>query len=125
MKKILAGIMLFSSLMLLTTACGNEQNVTPMQGTGTTAEELMPQTSDKTQADTSKFIGEEKAKELALQKAEIGADGVKFERVELDYDDGVWQYEVDFKHGDMEYDVDINAENGEILSFKKEREAGF
>ena len=24
---------------------------------------------------------------------EIGADGVKFDRIELDHDDGVWQYE--------------------------------
>ena len=85
----------------------------------------MPQTTDKTQVDTSKFIGEEKAKELALKKAEIGADGVKFDRVELDFDDGVWQYEVDFRHGDIEYDIDINAENGEILSFEKENDAGF
>ena len=59
------------------------------------------------------------------RKAEIGADNVKFDRVELDYDDGVWQYEVVFRHGDIEYDIDINAENGEILSFEKDREAGF
>ena len=86
---------------------------------------MTTQTPDKTQMDTSDFIGEEKAKELALKKAEIGAENVKFDRIELDYDDGVWQYEVDFKYGDIEYDVDINAENGEILSFEKEKDTGF
>ncbi len=114
MKKILVGIMLFSLVMMLMTACGNDQNVAPM-----------PQTTEKAQTDTSKFIGEEKAKELALKKAEISADGVRFDRVELDNDNGVWQYEVDFRYGDIEYDIDINAENGEILSFENERQAGF
>lgn len=125
MKKILSVIMLFTLTMLLLVACGPEQNVMPTPGDGATAEEIMPQNTENTQVDTSKFIGGEKAKELALKKAEIGADDVKFDRVELDRDDGVWQYEVDFRHGDVEYDVDINAENGEILSFEKEKEAGF
>ena len=125
MKKILVSIMVFSMAMLLLIACGSKQNTVPTPGTGATTEGTMPQTTDKTQVDTSKFIGEEKAKELALKKAEIGADGVKFDRVELDFDDGVWQYEVDFRHGDIEYDIDINAENGEILSFEKENDAGF
>ena len=125
MKKILVSIMVFSLAMLLLTACGSKQNTVPTPGTGATTEGTMPQTTDKTQVDTSKFIGEEKAKELALKKAEIGADGVKFDHVELDYDDGVWQYEVDFRHSDIEYDIDINAENGEILSFEKENDAGF
>ena len=125
MKKILVSIMVFSMAMLLLTACGSKQNTVPKPGAGATGDETMQQTTDKTQVDTSKFIGEEKAKELALKKAEIGADGVKFDRVELDFDDGVWQYEVDFRHGDIEYDIDINAENGEILSFEKENDAGF
>lgn len=81
--------------------------------------------SNPTNEEKSKFIGEEKAKELALKKAELNAKDVKFDRVELDRDDGVWQYEVDFRHGDMEYDIDINAENGEVLSFEKEKEADF
>lgn len=125
MKKILVCIMLFSLAMLLLTACGSKQNAVPTPGAGATTDGTMSQANEKTQVDTSKFIGEEKAKELALKKAEIGADGVKFDRVELDHDDGVWQYEVDFRHGDIEYDIDINAENGEILSFEKERDAGF
>lgn len=124
MKKILVSIMLFSLAMSLLTACDSIQNAIPTPDTGV-ADGTMSQATEKTQVDTSKFIGEEKAKELALKKAEIGADGVKFDRVELDHDDGVWQYEVDFRHGDIEYDIDINAENGEILSFEKERDAGF
>lgn len=125
MKKILASIMVFSVAILLLAACNFKQNVVPTPGSGATGDGAMHQTTDKTQIDTSKFIGEEKAKELALKKAELGADSVKFDRIELDRDDGVWQYEVDFRHGDMEYDIDINAENGEVLSFEKEKDSGF
>ena len=121
MKKILASIMVFSLAMLLLTACGSKQNMTPTPSTGTAANETMPQATDKTQVDTSKFIGEEKAKEIALKKAETDAENVKFDRVELDYDDGLWQYEVDFRQSNIEYDIDINAESGEILSFEKEK----
>ena len=68
--------------------------------------------------DTSKFIGEEKAKQIALEKAGIASDGVSFVRVELDKDNGIWKYEVDFRQGRTEYDADINAEDGEIISFE-------
>lgn len=80
--------------------------------------------SSPTNEQKSKFIGEEKAKELALKKVGVGINDVRFDRVELDHDDGIWQYEVDFRYGDMEYDIDINAETGEIISFEKEKEAG-
>ena len=120
MKKVLVSIMVFSLAMLLLTGCGSKPNAVSMPDDGAAADGAKPQTTGKTQVDTSKFIGEEKAKDIALKKAEIGADGVKFDRIELDHDDGVWQYELDFRHGDMEYDIDINAENGEVLSLEKE-----
>lgn len=71
-------------------------------------------------ADTSEFIGEDKAKEIALEKAGITADGVVFERVELDKDNGIWQYEVEFKKGLIEYDVDVRADDGTVISFEKD-----
>ena len=123
MKRILAGVMILSLSVLMLTACGPENNTAPAPTTDATAEATMPQNTAT--ADAAKFIGEDKAKELALKKADISADDVRFDRVELDRDDGVWQYEVDFRHGDMEYDIDISAETGEILSFEKENETGF
>ena len=120
MKKILSGIIIFSLSALMLTACGPEDNFVPTPTSNATADATMPQSTATATTDASKFIGEEKAKEIALDRAEISADGVKFDRVELDRDDGVWQYEVDFRHGNMEYDVDINAETGEVLEFEKE-----
>ena len=66
------------------------------------------------------FIGEEKAKNIALQKAGISIDGVNFERIELDSENGIWHYEVDLKKDNIEYDVEIKADDGKIISFEKD-----
>ena len=71
--------------------------------------------------DTGNFIGEEKAKEEALAKAGITADGVKFEKVDLELDDGVWVYEIDFTKDNHEYDVKVKADDGIILEYEKDR----
>ncbi len=75
-------------------------------------------TGDMT-VDTGNFIGEEKAKEMALSKAGITADGVKFEKVDLEFDDGVWVYEVDFMKDNDEYDVKVKADDGMIFDYEK------
>ena len=64
------------------------------------------------------FIGEEKAKELAVARAGIALEAVDFKKVELDEEDGVWKYEVEFVHNNIEYDAEVNAANGEILLWK-------
>ncbi|MBR3942036.1 MAG: PepSY domain-containing protein [Clostridia bacterium] len=64
------------------------------------------------------FIGEEKAKDIALEKAGLSASEVIFERTELDKDNGVWQYEVEFRKDRIEYSADIKADDGTILSFE-------
>lgn len=111
MKKIFVGF----TLLAVLSGCGMTSN----------APQSNPSVSPDTTETASDFIGEEKAKELALLKAGINADGVTFDRIELDRDDGVWQYEVDFRHEGTEYDIDIKADNGEILSFEKENKGAF
>lgn len=71
----------------------------------------------KDKADKANFIGEESAKSIALEKAGLSADNVTFDKVELDCDDGVWQYEVEFRKDRTEYDADIKADDGSILSW--------
>ena len=74
--------------------------------------------SAATNGEKSKFIGEEKAKEIALKKANVTTESVIFDKVELDHDDGVWRYEVDFKKNTTEYDAEINAIDGSILKWE-------
>lgn len=77
----------------------------------------MTQSDNKGKTDKSQFIGEEKAKSIALEKAGLSADAVTFDKVELDSDNGVWQYEVEFRKDRTEYDYDIKADDGSILSY--------
>lgn len=57
----------------------------------------------------------EEAKAIALEYAGLTADEVKFTKAELDYDDGVTEYEIEFRYGRKEYEFTIDAYSGEIL----------
>ncbi len=62
-------------------------------------------------------ITSEQAKEIALNHAGQSASGVYFDKVDLDYDDGIQKYEVEFVSGNMEYDYEIDAITGAILKY--------
>ncbi|MDR1620217.1 MAG: PepSY domain-containing protein [Clostridiales bacterium] len=67
-------------------------------------------------------IGEAKAKEIALDHADLKETDVVFVRVHLDYDDGWREYEVEFYSGNVEYDYDIDSVSGEIRSYDRDAE---
>lgn len=77
-------------------------------------------TSSPAPSTNSTYIGAEKAKSIALNHAGISETEAKFLEIELDRDDYIKKYEVNFYFGDFEYDYDINAETGEIISAEKE-----
>ncbi len=60
------------------------------------------------------------AQEIALSDAGFSASEVRKLEVELDTDDGVRVYEVEFKKDQTEYSYEISAANGAILSKEKE-----
>ena len=72
---------------------------------------------------TVQYIGVEKAKEIALNKAGVKAADAKFVKAEFDIDDGVAGYEVEFYANGTEYEADVNALDGSIIKFEKEAEA--
>lgn len=74
-------------------------------------------TAAPTVAQTS-GISAEKAKQIALSHAGVGA--ATFTKVELDTDDGIKVYEIEFKVGNVEYEYDINASNGAIIKSSSE-----
>lgn len=90
----------------------------PSTGTGNAAS---AQTAGTPAANTSTaangYIGEAKAKEIALNHAGLSVSDVNFYRAKLDYDDGRVKYEVEFWKGQTEYDYDIDAVTGEIIGF--------
>ncbi len=66
------------------------------------------------------YIGEEKAKEIALSHAGAAADKLTQYEIELDYEHGAMVYEVEFKSEGFEYDYEIDAVTGSILKSQKE-----
>ena len=76
-----------------------------------------PQSAAPTQAAAS-GISADRAKQIALSHAGVGS--ANFTKVELDTDDGVRVYEIEFKVGNVEYDYDIDASGGAIISSSSE-----
>ncbi len=61
------------------------------------------------------LISEDKAKQIAIEHASIKESDITFITINLDYDDGITEYEIEWKIGQMEYDYTINAVTGAIL----------
>ena len=66
------------------------------------------------------YIGETKAKEIALAKAGVSESDLTFYAVGLDTHKGVMVYDVEFISGSYEFDCEVNAMTGEIVKFEKE-----
>ena len=93
------------------------QTEVPTQPAAPTQAATQPQTAAPTQAAAS-GISADRAKQIALSHA--GVSGASFTKVELDTDDGVRVYEIEFKVGNVEYDYDIDAASGAIISSSSE-----
>lgn len=68
-------------------------------------------------AASNEYIGEEKAKEIALNHAEINEADASFVKSKFEYDDGIAVYEIEFYSGKTEYEYKINAVSGEIIEY--------
>lgn len=66
------------------------------------------------------YIGEAKAKSIALNHAKVSANKAYAMKCKLEKEKGVYIYEVVFKSGRYEYEYDINAATGKIIKFDKE-----
>ena len=71
------------------------------------------------------LIGEDKAREIALEDAGLKEKEITLIKSEYEMDDGREQYDVEFLKGNQEYDYDIDANTGEIISRDQEIEDDF
>ena len=81
------------------------------------------ETEDKASAAqpaSSGDIGHAKAKAIALNHAGVSESKAYDMEIELDEEDGMLVYEVEFKSGGMEYSYEINAATGAILKHEAE-----
>ena len=65
-------------------------------------------------------IGHAKAKSIALNHAGVSESKAYDMEIELDDEDGILVYEIEFKSGGMEYSYEINAATGAILKHETE-----
>ena len=76
--------------------------------------------SPPAQPSGSADIGHAKAKSIALNHAGVSENEAYDMDIELDDEDGILVYEVEFKSGGMEYSYEINAATGAILKHETE-----
>ena len=65
-------------------------------------------------------LGLQKVQKIALEHAGFTYDQVTHLHTNIDLDDGVYVYEVEFKQGGYNYEYTIHAESGEILDWDKD-----
>ena len=69
---------------------------------------------------SDEYISADKAKSIAYDHAGVKSADVKFAKAELDRDDLIVHYEVEFVAGNFEYEYEINAESGKVIASDKE-----
>lgn len=67
------------------------------------------------------YISEEKAIEKALDHAGVKLSDAKVVKSNLDSDDIIVHYEIEFVAGNFEYEYEINAKNGNVIAAEKDR----
>ena len=70
---------------------------------------------------SASYITADEAEQSALSHAGISSSDVSYITCELDFDDGIMVYEVEFVSGNTEYEYDINAIDKSVLKFSTER----
>lgn len=72
--------------------------------------------------DTSQngLITKDQALAKVLERASLAEADISALEIELDHDDNVWKYEIEFRSGKYEYEAEVNADTGEIISYERD-----
>ena len=99
----------------------NSQNSSSNQNSGqNSSNQTQTPAQTQTTAPAGQQISAEDAKSIALADAGVTAADVRELKAELDTDDAVVHYDVDFKVGNTEHDYDIDANTGAIIHHSTE-----
>ncbi|HIV80289.1 MAG TPA: PepSY domain-containing protein [Candidatus Avanaerovorax faecigallinarum] len=98
-------------------SAGNSQS---QSGSQQPAQKPSGGTSQSGGSSTSQLISADKAKSIVLAK--IGNNNAFIKELELDRDDGIYQYEGEAYYNGYEYDFEINASSGVIIKWEVDRE---
>lgn len=67
-----------------------------------------------------KIISVDQAKEIVLKHANLTSDQVTFGKSELDFDDGIQKYYIEFYYNNREHSFEIDANTGKVLANEKD-----
>ena len=97
-KKLLVIVTVITLLIMCGCSSTPADQATEDQAPAVTEETLEDAAADTSQAtDAAAKISESKAKAIALKHAGLKEADVKFTKFNEDMDDGVWQYEIEFR----------------------------
>lgn len=119
--EFMAGNTRYEYKIALTSATVLESERESYGGSGQSTSQSGSQTSAGS-GTSSTDIGAEKAKSIALNHAGVSASQTSEMKVEQDWDDGVLEYEVEFKAGGVEYEYTIHGGTGQILKYESDRD---
>ena len=123
MKKIVILLL----VLLLLTGCGKKQEL-PEETVASPKAELndpvnrmdAPAVPGVPSMDPADMLTPEGACEVALNHAQVSKEDAVGVHAQLEIDDGIPQYEVEFRDGHIEYEYHIHAETGEVLEFDRD-----
>lgn len=78
------------------------------------------QINEQSNVNNTAKISVDRAKEIALSHAGLTSSEVNFKRTELDFDNGIQKYEVEFYYNYIEYSYEIDANTGVVLSYEQD-----
>lgn len=76
-----------------------------------------PTTDSAINSSGNDYIGVDRAKEIALNHAQMNESDVQFAKAKLENDDGGVEYEIEFYSGKTEYEYTIDAVSGNIIEY--------
>ena len=99
-----------------------DYNINNNKGANNTTENQQQNNSNQNQQPIggATEITIEEAKQIALNHANLTSDKVSFIRSELDVDDGIKKYEIEFSYNNKEYSYEIDYVTGNILSYEQD-----
>lgn len=118
-KKLLFSIIAVL-VLVIAAGCGNNNKASQQQPSESQVAE-QERTEDGAVVNEDGLIGEEKAKQLALDRVE-GASTDHLRDFDLDKDDGRLEYEGEIRYNGMEYEFEIDAKSGEFIKWNSEKE---
>ena len=68
----------------------------------------------------NKTVTIDEAREIALKHAGLTSDQVSFVKVEMDIDNGIQKYDIEFYYNNIEYNYEIDVNTGHIVSYERD-----